>query len=47
MFVLGLEPRHQRDDEVQLFVDLLATQEDHAEVGRFISVQILHTDCLI
>ncbi|KAL5507412.1 TFB1 [Sanghuangporus vaninii] len=30
----GLEPRRQRDDEVDLLVNLLATQEDHTETGN-------------
>jgi hypothetical protein len=30
--VIELEPRRRRDDIVDLFVDLAATQEDHVEV---------------
>lgn len=29
-----IEPRKQRNEEVELVVDLLATQEDHKEVRR-------------
>lgn len=31
-FRQGLEPRKQRNESVELFVDLAATQEDHPQV---------------
>ncbi|EJD02865.1 uncharacterized protein FOMMEDRAFT_140693 [Fomitiporia mediterranea MF3/22] len=30
----GLEPRRQRDNDVEMLVNLLATQEDHSETGN-------------
>jgi hypothetical protein len=32
IFAPELEPRKQRDDEVDMFIDLEATREDHEEV---------------
>ena len=32
IFPLELEPRKPRDDEVDMFIDLEATREDHEEV---------------
>jgi hypothetical protein len=34
LYFLGLEPRRQRDEAVNIFVDLGATHEDHEEVTK-------------
>jgi hypothetical protein len=37
-----LEPRRQRDEKVELFVDLAATREDHEEVISTLFLISLH-----
>lgn len=43
MFSLELEPRKPRDDEVDMFIDLEATREDHEEVRNLSFHDPFHT----
>jgi len=42
-FPLELEPRKPRDDEVDMFIDLEATREDHEEVRNLTFHDPFHT----
>jgi hypothetical protein len=43
IFPLELEPRKPRDDEVDMFIDLEATREDHEEVRKLTFHNPFHT----
>jgi hypothetical protein len=43
VFPLELEPRKPRDDEVDMFIDLEATREDHEEVRNLTFHDPFHT----
>jgi hypothetical protein len=43
IFLLELEPRKTRDDEVDMFIDLEATREDHEEVRNLTFHDPFHT----
>jgi hypothetical protein len=43
IFPLELEPRKPRDDEVDMFIDLEATREDHEEVRNLTFHDPFHT----
>jgi hypothetical protein len=43
IFPLELEPRKPRDDEVDMFIDLEATREDHEEVRNLTFHEPFHT----
>jgi hypothetical protein len=43
IFSLELEPRKPRDDEVDMFIDLEATREDHEEVRNLTFHDLFHT----
>ena len=43
IFPLELEPRKPRDDEVDMFIDLEATREDHEEVRNLNFHDPFHT----
>lgn len=43
IFPLELEPRKARDNEVDMFIDLEATREDHEEVRNLTFHDPFHT----